>query len=35
MNTLNLNDKVKIRDLLKGDMSLVEAGRCFEKSNSV
>lgn len=31
---LNINDKVKILDLLKGGMSVTEIGQCYGKDES-
>jgi hypothetical protein len=33
-NVLDLSDKVKILDMLKGSMSLVEAGWCYGENKS-
>jgi hypothetical protein len=32
---LNINDKVKILDLLKGGMSVTEFGWCYEKNSRI
>jgi hypothetical protein len=33
-NVLNLSDKVKIWDLWKGDMPIVEVGWCYERNKA-